>query len=323
MLYRETGQYKTSYAADMALFPIRQDRIGMMLILIVAFVVIPLTMSSFTLSAVMIPILIFSLASIGLNLLTGYTGLISLGTAGFMGVGAYATYKLTTYVSRRQHRPADPALRIFLGGGRRDLRIAVAAHQGLLSHRRDARRAVLPVVVLRARAVARELQRLERDRGADPHHVRHSDHRTERDAGDALSRRPDRRRGDDMDRLQYRARPHRPELDGGARHGYRGRTDRHPALPHQAARLRGLVVLLRRRRRADGVPVARRGGSRLVQHQSVLHHPVHGDHRRARQPGRIVLRRHLHLGPADPAASFCRPCSEYRFTPRPSSTSSS
>src|ERR687898_413199 len=96
MFYRETGQYKTSYAADMALFPIRQDRIGMVLILLVAFVVIPLTMSSFTLSAVMIPILVFSLASIGLNLLTGYTGLISLGTAGFMGVGAYATYKLTT-----------------------------------------------------------------------------------------------------------------------------------------------------------------------------------------------------------------------------------
>jgi branched-chain amino acid transport system permease protein len=97
MFYRETGQYKTNYAADMALFPIRQDRIGIMLILVVAFVVIPLTMSSFTLSAVMIPILIFSLASIGLNLLTGYTGLISLGTAGFMGVGAYATYKLTTW----------------------------------------------------------------------------------------------------------------------------------------------------------------------------------------------------------------------------------
>ena len=96
MFYRETGQYKTSYAADMALFPIRQDRIGMILILLVAFIVIPLTMSSFTLSAVMIPILIFALASIGLNLLTGYTGLISLGTAGFMGVGAYATYKLTT-----------------------------------------------------------------------------------------------------------------------------------------------------------------------------------------------------------------------------------
>ena len=97
MFYRETGQYKTSYAADMALFPIRQDRIGMALILLIAFVVIPLTMSSFTLSAVMIPILVFSLAAIGLNLLTGYTGLISLGTAGFMGVGAYACYKLTTW----------------------------------------------------------------------------------------------------------------------------------------------------------------------------------------------------------------------------------
>ncbi|MET0443703.1 MAG: branched-chain amino acid ABC transporter permease, partial [Pseudorhodoplanes sp.] len=97
MFYRETGQYKTSYAADMALFPIRQDRIGIALILLIAFVVIPLTMSSFTLSAVMIPLLVFSLAAIGLNLLTGYTGLISLGTAGFMGVGAYASYKLTTW----------------------------------------------------------------------------------------------------------------------------------------------------------------------------------------------------------------------------------
>lgn len=96
MFYREAGQYKTNYAADMALFPILQDRIGIALILLVAFVVIPLTTSSFTLSAVMIPMLVFSLAAIGLNLLTGYTGLISLGTAGFMGVGAYACYKLTT-----------------------------------------------------------------------------------------------------------------------------------------------------------------------------------------------------------------------------------
>ena len=44
----------------------------------------------------MIPFLIFSLAAIGLNILTGYTGLLSLGTAAFMGVGAYACYKLST-----------------------------------------------------------------------------------------------------------------------------------------------------------------------------------------------------------------------------------
>jgi branched-chain amino acid transport system permease protein len=96
MFYREAGQFKTSYAADQSVFPILQDRIGIAVILVLAFVVVPLTASSFTLSAVFIPILIFSLAAIGLNLLTGYTGLLSLGTAGFMGVGAYACYKLTS-----------------------------------------------------------------------------------------------------------------------------------------------------------------------------------------------------------------------------------
>jgi branched-chain amino acid transport system permease protein len=95
MLYRESGQFKTSYAADMATFPLRQDRIGIVLILLVAAVAVPLLGSNFLLEAVLIPFLILSLASIGLNLLTGYTGLISLGTGAFMGVGAYACYKLT------------------------------------------------------------------------------------------------------------------------------------------------------------------------------------------------------------------------------------
>jgi branched-chain amino acid transport system permease protein len=96
MFYREAGQYKTTYAADQAVFPILQDRIGLAVILLIAVVVVPLTASSFTLSAVLIPTLIFALAAMGLNLLTGYTGLLSLGTGGFMGVGAYACYKLTT-----------------------------------------------------------------------------------------------------------------------------------------------------------------------------------------------------------------------------------
>ena len=96
MIYREAGQFKTSYAADMAVFPIRQDRIGIALILLVAFFGIPLLADQFFLSVVMIPFLVFALAAIGLNLLTGYAGLLSLGTAGFMGVGAFACYKLTT-----------------------------------------------------------------------------------------------------------------------------------------------------------------------------------------------------------------------------------
>jgi branched-chain amino acid transport system permease protein len=97
MLYREVGQYKTNYAADMAVFPILQDRIGIGIILFVAFVVFPLVGNDFLLNAVLIPFLIFSLAAIGLNLLTGYCGLLSLGTGAFMGVGAYACLKLTTY----------------------------------------------------------------------------------------------------------------------------------------------------------------------------------------------------------------------------------
>jgi len=96
MFYREAGQHKTTYAADMAAFPVLQDRIGMGVILAVAFVGLPAFGNDFLLNAVMIPFLVFSLAAIGLNILTGYTGLLSLGTGAFMGVGAYACYKLTT-----------------------------------------------------------------------------------------------------------------------------------------------------------------------------------------------------------------------------------
>jgi branched-chain amino acid transport system permease protein len=96
MLYREAGQFKTNYVADQAVFPISQDRVGIGIILLVAFVAIPYFGDDFLLQAVMIPFLIYSLASIGLNLVTGYTGLLSLGTGAFMGVGAYACYKLTS-----------------------------------------------------------------------------------------------------------------------------------------------------------------------------------------------------------------------------------
>lgn len=96
MFYREAGQFKTSYTADMAIFPILQDRIGLAVVLAIAFIAIPLLGSNFVIQTVMIPFLVFALAAIGLNILTGYTGLISLGSGAFMGVGAYACYKLTT-----------------------------------------------------------------------------------------------------------------------------------------------------------------------------------------------------------------------------------
>ena len=96
MLYRETGQFKSTYVQDQAIFPIRQDRWAVALIALVAFVAVPLLANEYWLQAVLIPFVIFSLAAIGLNLLTGYAGQLSLGTGAFMAVGAYATFKITT-----------------------------------------------------------------------------------------------------------------------------------------------------------------------------------------------------------------------------------
>jgi branched-chain amino acid transport system permease protein len=94
MLYRENGQFKLSYATDQQIFPIRQDRIAIALLLMVAFVAVPLLASEYMLRAIMVPFLILSLAAIGLNVLVGYCGQISLGTGAFMAVGAYAAYNL-------------------------------------------------------------------------------------------------------------------------------------------------------------------------------------------------------------------------------------
>jgi branched-chain amino acid transport system permease protein len=92
MLYREAGQFKSTYAEDQQIFPIRQDRIAVALLLVVAFVAVPLVANQYWLSAILVPFLIFSLAALGLNILTGYAGQLSLGTAAFMAVGGFMTY---------------------------------------------------------------------------------------------------------------------------------------------------------------------------------------------------------------------------------------
>ena len=120
MLYREAGQFKTTYAADQQLFPIRQDRIGVLLLLAVAFFGVPLFASEYWFSAILIPFLIFSLAALGLNILTGYAGQLSLGTAAFMAVGAYAAYNFQLRVE------GIPILVSFIGAG------VVAAGVGIL-----------------------------------------------------------------------------------------------------------------------------------------------------------------------------------------------
>ena len=111
MFYRENGQFKTSYRADQQIFPIRQDRWFMMMLLAVAGVGVPLCAGDYYLSAILIPFLILSLAAVGLNILVGYCGQISLGTGAFMAVGAYAAWNLGVRL------PGMPlVVQILLGG---------------------------------------------------------------------------------------------------------------------------------------------------------------------------------------------------------------
>src|SRR3954454_20566044 len=98
MIYRETGQFKTTYASDQQLFPILQDRVFVIGFLLFAFVAVPYLGSEYLFLAILIPFLILSLAAIGLNILVGYCGQVSLGTGAFMAVGAYAAYNLAVRV---------------------------------------------------------------------------------------------------------------------------------------------------------------------------------------------------------------------------------
>jgi len=92
MFYRENGQFKTSYNADQQIFPIAQDRWGVLLLVALAFFAVPLLADEYVYRAILIPFLILSLAALGVNILVGYCGQISLGSGAFMAVGAYAAY---------------------------------------------------------------------------------------------------------------------------------------------------------------------------------------------------------------------------------------
>jgi branched-chain amino acid transport system permease protein len=96
MFYREAGDFKTSYQDDNQTFPIKFDRYRYYAVLFIAFAVIPFIINDYWANAIFLPFLIYAIAAIGLNILVGYCGQVSLGTGGFMAVGAYAVYKLMT-----------------------------------------------------------------------------------------------------------------------------------------------------------------------------------------------------------------------------------
>ena len=111
MFYRENGQFKTSYRADQQVFPIAQDRIAIALLLAVAFLVVPMLATDYFYRAILIPLVIMSMAALGVNILVGYCGQISLGSGAFMAVGAYGAFN---FFVRFPGMPLIPAL--ILGG---------------------------------------------------------------------------------------------------------------------------------------------------------------------------------------------------------------
>ncbi|WP_332778064.1 branched-chain amino acid ABC transporter permease [Polaromonas sp.] len=111
MFYRENGQFKTSYRADQQIFPISQDRLAILLILACAFIVVPGLASDYTFRAILIPFLIMSLAALGVNILVGYCGQISLGSGAFMAVGAYGAYNFFVRI------PGMPLIAALILGG--------------------------------------------------------------------------------------------------------------------------------------------------------------------------------------------------------------
>jgi len=92
MIYRENGQFKASYRSDQQIFPIAQDRWAITAIVLAAVFLVPALASDYMFRAILIPFLIMALAAIGVNVLVGYCGQISLGSGAFMAVGAYAAF---------------------------------------------------------------------------------------------------------------------------------------------------------------------------------------------------------------------------------------
>ena len=109
MINRETATFKRTYGEDLALYPLPLPKITVIVIAVWTFVGFPLIASDYFLNLANI-IGIASFGAIGLNILVGYTGQISIGHAAFMAVGAYTSAAL-------QHEVSMPWVPAMLAGG--------------------------------------------------------------------------------------------------------------------------------------------------------------------------------------------------------------
>ena len=120
MLYRHTGRFVSSHAQAARLLPVPEERGLAVLLTLLALLVVPFVGNDYLFSAVLVPVLVLGLAGLGQNLLTGFAGQLSVGSAAFMSVGAFAAYNFSLRV------PGLPLpVSLLLGG-------AVAALVGVL-----------------------------------------------------------------------------------------------------------------------------------------------------------------------------------------------
>ncbi len=170
MIYRQAGQFRTTYAEDSRALPLREDRVAMAFLLVVAFVVIPLTASDYWLSAILIPWLALALVAQGQNILMGYAGQLSLGSAGFMAAGAFACYNLILRVDGMPFLVALMLSGADRRGDRHRLRPAQPARARPLPRGGDAGLAVLHRLGDRQVRLVQELRHLRHH-----HHPAHGD----------------------------------------------------------------------------------------------------------------------------------------------------
>ena len=93
MIQRECGVLKTSYEADMALYPLPIARWAVGVVAVIFFGIIPLTLDAYYLSVANL-VFVAIIGALGLNILVGYTGQVSIGHGAFMSVGAYTAANL-------------------------------------------------------------------------------------------------------------------------------------------------------------------------------------------------------------------------------------
>ena len=293
MLLRQAGIRHTDYAADRALFPIPADR-AMVVALLALGARRAVRSARSTLSSYLLPWLVWTAATLGLNLILGWAGQFHFGYAAIMGIGAYAAVH-----AARHGVPWEIA--VVLGGLDRDgdrhrVRVRRAARQGPVPRAQHAGAAVRDGLGDLARAGHQRRRpgdacRRRRCACSARRCARKPASTTSRSAGASLVT---------LFMLNLRRTALGRALVAVREKDFAAAVIGVAQLPLQAGRLRDLVVHRRRQRRDPDLHLLSRGHARAVRGQRLDRAARDGDRRRARQHHRQLLRRRLH--PADAGA---------------------